>query len=857
MLHNKEFERFKRIGVEKDRSYYIPFASDDVVKHHYGIIDRQSSSRFLSLNGEWEIKQHENIDEVDIAESLSQKISVPSCVQMIGFDKIQYINARYPFPVNPPYTPYDNPCWHYRHTFNLQKKDREKYYLNFEGVDSAFYLFINGKYKGYSQISHATSEFDITDFVVNGKNSLDVVVLKWCASSYLECQDKFRFSGVFRSVYILKRPEKHISDYFFKPDIIGDEGKLYFQNESEVDICLEFNRTTAFVKKGESVEFTVKNVKIWSAENPYLYALTISAENEIIYEKVGFRKVEVDGKVFKINGEKIKLKGVNRHEFSSKTGATISIKEIVKDLKLMKFLNVNAIRTSHYPNVPEFYALCDKFGFYVMDEADLETHGAVALQGEYDLALWSDYAENELFSEGIFQREKTLVERDKNRTCVIMWSLGNESSFGKAFVKGCKYIKNRDSRPVHYEGLFNAKKKYYYTKYVDVVSMMYPSLKIMRERVFDNIQETRPYVLCEYTHAMGNSCGDLADYWEKIYKQDQCFGAFVWEWADHGIKTKKGFLYGGDFGENEHDGNFCCDGLLTPDRKLKSNAYEMKAVYGGKIKNSVKDINIPIQESKVKDIKIIVDERNGELSSLLVDDVEILKSPVRLNIARYIDNDRNLEKIWKEKYNLLGCRQYVTECKKVSNGYKLKCFIASNCHSPIVEFDLAYLIEGVSLKIEVAYKVADFVKNLPRIGLEFATDNRFSDFSYVGFGPFESYVDKNMACEYGFYKANASTNYDNGYIRPQESGSHYYSLYLKVDNVFTVTADNPFSFSVNPYTTKQLCETLHNYELKKNDFVNVCLDLHMRGIGSFSCGPELDEKYEIPKKGKNVFIFKF
>lgn len=857
MNHSKEFEKFDRIGVEKDRSYYIPFFDGDKVKYHYGIIDRNSSSRFISLDGEWGIKQLENIEKVDISEPISRKIAVPSCVQMNGYDKIQYINSRYPFPVNPPFTPYENPCWHYRKTFDFAKKDGEKYYINFEGVDSAFYLFVNGKRKGYSQISHATSEFDVTDLLISGENVIDVVVLKWCASSYLECQDKFRFSGIFRSVYILSRPEKHITDYFIKTDIIGDGGVLRFENESPIGVSVEFNYKKAFVESGKSVEFFVNQVKTWTAENPYLYSLTISAQGEKIYEKVGFRKITIENKTLKLNGNILKLKGVNRHEFNPQTGATISLKDIVKDLKLMKFLNVNAIRTSHYPNCPEFYALCDRLGFYVMDEADLETHGAVALQGEYDLKLWSDYAENETFTQGVFERHKTLVERDKNRTSVIMWSLGNESSFGKAFFKGCKYIKRRDDRPVHYEGLLNANKKYYYSKYVDVVSMMYPSLQTIQERVLDNPKETRPFVLCEYTHAMGNSCGDIADYWKMIYANNQLIGAFVWEWADHAVKTKKGFLYGGDFGECEHDENFCVDGLLSPDRKIKSNAYEMQAVYGGKIENAVKEIEIPKLSATEKDIEIKVEEYSGKLISLLVGGREVLKTPLKLNAIRYIDNDRKLQQAWVEKYNLSGLTQQIRECQKLKNGYKFKGYLASNCHSPAVNFNLAYLIENGALKIEIEYGIADFIRSLPRIGFEFAIDKQFADFSYIGFGPYESYVDKNMACEYGYYESDAYKNYDRNYVRPQESGSHYFSKYLHIKDVFFLTAEIPFSFSVTPYTTEQLCKTLHDFELKENPFVNVCVDLAMRGVGSFSCGPELDEKNECKRSGKNTFKFEF
>ncbi|MBQ7769880.1 MAG: beta-galactosidase, partial [Clostridia bacterium] len=528
----KEYESFARIGVEPHRSYYIPFAETDKIKTVYGIVDRRSSSRFLSLDGVWQIKQHRSVYEADVNETLDDTIPVPACVQMHGYDQKQYLNVQYPFPVLLPHVTRDNPCWHYRRAFTLDKKDGERYYLNFEGVDNAFYLYVNGTYKGYSQISHATSEFDVTDLVQNGENRVDVFVLKWSISTYLECQDKYRFSGIFRSVYLLKRPEKHIRDYRIQTSFAGNYGVLTFVNESEVDIRLEFLRNAAFVKAGGRVEFTVKNPKKWTAENPNLYTLTLFSQGEKIVEKVGFREVRIDGKVFKINGEHIKLKGVNRHDFNTDTGATVSLANIVQDLRLMKKLNVNAVRTSHYPNMPEFYQLCDKIGLFVMDEADLEMHGAATRDGGYDHKLWSEYAENEIFTGGILDRHTALVERDKNRPCVIIWSLGNESSFGKAFFKGAKYIRKRDtSRPVHYEGLQEANKKYYYTKLVDMVSMMYPSLEKIEKDVLKNPKETRPFVLCEYTHAMGNSCGDIADYWQVINANDQCMGGFVWEWA--------------------------------------------------------------------------------------------------------------------------------------------------------------------------------------------------------------------------------------------------------------------------------------------------------------------------------------
>lgn len=855
----KNYEKFERVGVEKHRSYYVPFLETDKIKTRYGIVDRTSSSLFTSLDGMWQIKQHDNVDNVCIDETLTDTIPVPACVQIHGYDKIQYINSRYPFPAYFPHVPYENPCWHYRRNFALSKKVGQKYYINFEGVDSAFYLYVNGVYKGYTQISHATSEFDITDLVKNGENRIDVIVLKWCVSSYLECQDKFRFSGIFRNVYLLARPQKHISDYRIQTSFLGEDGVLTFQNESEVAIRLRFRGREAFVGAGKQVEFLVKNVKKWSAETPYLYSLELFASGEKILEKVGFRTVVVDGCMLRLNGESIKLKGVNRHDFNHKTGASVTLANLVQDIRLMKMLSVNAVRTAHYPNMPQFYQLCDTFGLYVMDECDLEAHGFAEISGGYDMGRIKPYMEMSFFEDAILDRDMALVERDKNRASVIMWSLGNECTFGKAFFKGAKYIKKRDkTRPVHYQGVEYADKKYLYTKLIDVAGIFYPSLEVLEERVLQNEKETRPFLLTEYTHAMGNSCGDFAQYWELIYKQPQLIGGFVWEWADHAIETKKGLLYGGDFGETEHDGNFCCDGLLSADRKIKSGAREMKAVYTGKTASEIKKVAIPVIAKSNADIQIAVNEHTGELTSLQVNGEEVLRSPMKINITRYIDNDRWLVmQKWEPLYNLNGCKPFITECKRLENGYAFRGGMVANCRLPAVLFAISYKIEQGAFVIETEYEIADYIENLPRFGLEFAIDKRFADFSYVGFGPYESYVDKHVACEYGYYESNAFENYEQNYVRPQESGSHYHTEYVAVNNLFALTAEKPFSFSINPYTTAQLIGCKHVYELPKNDFINVCIDLGMRGIGSYSCGPALRSEYELPKKAKNTFTFSF
>lgn len=855
MQHSREFERFQRVGTEPHRSYYIPFAKEDKIGYSYGIIDRKTSSRFIDLDGIWQIKQHRNIDEAELKEELSETIPVPSCVQMHGYDRLQYINMQYPFPCCFPRVPKNNPCWHYRRKFTLEKNAGEKYYLHFEGVDSAFYLYVNGKFKGYSQITHSTSEFDVTELVQNGENTLDVFVLKWCASSYLEDQDKFRFSGIFRSVYMLVRPEKHITDYRILTAFSGDDGILTLFNESKVGIEVRFGRKTGFIGAGKSISFVQKNVKKWSPEQPQLYTVELYANGEKIVERVGFREVAIDGCVFKINGEAVKLKGVNRHDFNYKTGATVTKANIMQDLRLMKYLNVNAIRTSHYPNMPEFYLLCDKMGFYVMDEADVEAHGAGMLTGDFLDKEWREFAEDPAIEPALFDRHKALVERDKNRSCVVIWSLGNEASFGRPFFKGARYIKKRDSRPLHYEGVRCGNKKYRYDKLLDIWSVMYDSPEMCKQFALDDPKETRPYVWCEYSHAMGNSNGDMARYWKLIYAEEQIAGGFVWEWADHAIKNKKGFLYGGDFGEKEHDGNFCVDGLVTADRKLKSGALEMRAVYGGKLESPIKEIPLPKTVAYAKTLAIEADEDTGELISVKADGKEVLYAPMRLNITRYIDNDRGHQHLYK-KYKLNDCRPWIFQSEKLPNGYRFQGALAANCRRPAAFFELAYLVKDNTLAVELSYEFADYLKKPTRFGLEFAVDKAYSAFSYVGYGPYESYIDKHVASDYGYYENTAQGNYT-PYVRPQETGSHYASKYLAIKDLVMVTAETPFSFSVLPYTTAQLRDTEHAFELPENGFVNVCVDVAMRGIGSFSCGPDILPEEEIPRKAKNTFIFTF
>lgn len=870
MLHNKEFLSTKRINVKKDRCYYVPFSVKDKPKTIYGIIDRQSSSLFTSLDGKWKVEQYKNINEVDLSKEPKGTIKVPSCLQLHGYDQIQYVDSHYPFPYDPPYTPVDTPCWHYRKEFNLKKEKGKEYDINFEGVcGGGFYLYVNGNYVGYSQISHCTSEFDITKYLVNGNNVIDVVLLKWSASSYLEDQDMFRWNGIYRNVYLLIRPKKHIEDYFIKTTFDGEDGVFSIKNERGADFTAKLDGQEVFVKKGETAKIIVKNVKPWNNETPNLYDLTLTTNGEVIYEKVGFRtSLIVDG-IYKVNGKHEKIKGINRHETHPDTGATITLETIYEDLKLVKLINANAIRTAHYPNKPEFYQLCDVLGIYVMDEADFEAHGAIRVHAGYTEKLWKDFGELMLFSDAICDRQRAMVERDKNRPSVMLWSLGNESGFGKAFYKAVNYVRNRDTRPVHYQGITNMfphVKKFKSYKGIDMVCGMYATAEqIKGDLFFGNKKETRPFLQCEMAHAMGNGCGDISDYWELYDTSDRLMGGFVWQLCDAVVKKNGKYYYGGDFGEKRHDGNFCASGIFSSDRKPYSSMYEVQAVYGGKRR---KDYPAPKFEVKEygKEIDVKVNETNGQIDEINIDGKNILVSPIRVNVLRaHTDDDRygDLHRRWKA-YGVEDGKQFIYKCTKKDNIYEFEGSFSSDAVKPCLYFTLKYEILKTAIKISIKYKVNDFAifklngveMNLPRVGLEFAVDEKYSKFNYVGYGPHESYTDKRTACTNDYFSSDAKSNFIH-YVRPQETGSHYGSSMLNIENLFTATADKPFSFSVLPYTSKEINKAEHDFELKESGITNICLDVAMRGIGSGACGPALAPRFEIPREDENTFTLNF
>lgn len=581
------------VGTLPDHAYFIPFA-----KGQDPFSDRETSRRFELLNGEWSFAYCGSI--IDLPDHFTDistcTVTVPSNWQLHGFDIPQYTNVNYPIPFDPPYVPDDTPAGIYSRDYTYTP-DGMRRILCFEGADSCLYLYVNGRFAGYSQVSHHTSEFDITPLLKNGVNRITAAVLKWCDGTYLEDQDKFRLSGIFRDVYMLSRPEDRLEDIRITalPDSTFRNGILKVSVRGASAKLRLFDGDTLLSEGAASpsapFEAKTENIRLWSAEDPYLYRLEIETDSEIIGEYVGFRSVDITDGIFRLNGRHIKLFGVNRHDSCPDSGYYASREKMLKDLTLMKRHNINAVRTSHYPNAPEFYSMCDRLGLYVIDEADLETHGCVSVYNDLKWSAPDAYngialiAGDPLFRDAVLDRERLLVTRDVNRPCVIIWSLGNESGYGENLREGAKLIKSLDpTRPVHYESTYKLDSTS--DDVLDMVSEMYTSPDDVR-KFLEKTDESRPFVLCEYCHAMGNGPGDLEEYHEVFMESDRLMGGLVWEWADHAVilgtaeddlrKVKYG--YGGDSGERHDDGNFCLDALCYPDRRPHTGLLEVSQVY--------------------------------------------------------------------------------------------------------------------------------------------------------------------------------------------------------------------------------------------------------------------------------------
>ena len=560
MRHYENLENLSE-NRQEQRSYYIPYES--LEKALAG--KKETSSFYKLLNGKWRFKYFER--DIDVPETITSwdTIDVPSNWQLHGYDKPYYTNVNYPYPVDSPFVPDDNPCGMYSYDFYIDEDwDSRETYIVFDGVSSCLYLYINDEYVGYTQGSHLQAEFDISSYVKAGENKLVAKVLKWCSGSYLEDQDFFRLSGIFRDVYLLSREKNHIRDIEIKADtkniVVNCDNYEIYDGRVKID--------------------NLDNPILWNAEKPHLYTVVVKGETEYIPIKTGMREITISKKSeLLINGVPVILKGVNHHDTHPLSGYYETDDFLREELLKMKELNINTIRTSHYPPTPEFLNLCDELGFYVVDETDIESHGFVTRHGGwkrgYDMDSNDWLCNREEWKEAHVERMLRMVERDKNHPCIIMWSTGNESGHGPNHIAMIEWTKNRDnSRLIHCEDA----SRNFSSLLPDVYSRMYLSTKEVEEYALDDTKK-QPLYLCEYSHAMGNGPGDVHDYMELFYKYPKLIGGCIWEWADHTVLVDGVQKYGGDFGEDTHDGNFCCDGMVFSDRSFKAGSLAVKYNY--------------------------------------------------------------------------------------------------------------------------------------------------------------------------------------------------------------------------------------------------------------------------------------
>ncbi len=575
-----------RVNEMPSRAYFIPFPEgQDALR------PREESPCFHLLNGEWKFWHRPSVYEIDeffrdgYDDSHFNTVTVPETWQTHGEDYAQYTPSLYPFIFDPPRVSEKNPAAAYCREFDCDLLPGKRYELHFEGKDSCIYVWLNGTFVGYGEVPHSESVYDVTDSLKNGKNRLCVLVLKWCSGSYFDDQDKIRLSGLFRDVYLLERSEKGIRDFSLNTKIDGTVS-LQIDGDLPAEVKIYDGDTLIATEASfRSGSLQIPDPRLWSAEDPHLYTLTVSCAGEVIAHRFGLRESKMINGIYTVNGTPVKLYGVNRHDSNPDTGYVVDVDFMRRELVLMKQHNANAVRTSHYPNDPRFYGLCDELGLYVMCEADQECHGCT-YQG-----TWNVLVDDPAWGSMIHDRQERMYENFKNYTSVVMWSLGNESGWGQNLHNETEWFRKTDpSRPVHYEGCFNYKThggltndEKSFVRDMDFLSLMYPKFDRLKAKL-GSPEYPASVVLCEYSHAMGNSCGDLRAYDDIFQSDPRYMGGFIWEWCDHALrltdeKGQKYLGYGGDFGDKINMYNFCMDGTVNPDRHPHSSLSEAKAVF--------------------------------------------------------------------------------------------------------------------------------------------------------------------------------------------------------------------------------------------------------------------------------------
>ncbi len=915
------------------RSYYIP----------------DGKSEYLLLNGQWNFAYFDR--DIDVPENIDKwdSVPVPSCWQTLGYETPHYVNFAYPFACDPPYVPDDNSCGVYERDFDIAEKWGKLYFV-LEGVSSCAYVYVNGGYVGFTQGSHLQAEFDITDFVHKGKNTLRVKVLKWCCGSYLEDQDFYRHNGIFRDCYILQRPMGHICDTV----ITAAENAVSVKTDQNADVSL-YDAEDNLIGKAWDTKNAVINVTfpvLWNAEKPYLYTVVIERDGEVITQKTAFRTIQISDKLeLLINGVSVKLHGVNHHDTHPKNGWCQSDEELMNDLCLMKQLNINCVRTSHYPPTPKFLQMCDQMGFYVILETDLECHGFVSRVAHrgygYDSEDLDWPCTNPMWQNEFVDRMKRAALRDRNHPCIIMWSLGNESGFGENHAAMSRWLRTLDDgRLIHYEGASVAGD----TESVDISSRMYSPIPFVEEYGKDDTK-TQPLFLCEYSHAMGNSPGDVYYYNEMFDRYPKLIGGCIWEWADHTVIDADGVQrYGGDYGDvDSNEKSLCCDGVVFSDRSLKAGSFEVKAAYqpmktelcgdtlkitnrydftdlsecefcytvecdGEVVLEKHADISVaPHQTAEITvdipdglkvrygayvncelrrsdetlaktqheiDVPHIVFPKSsagaeitqdgtdlyfsgdgfryafsmhyGTFTSIVTDGKErILTSPLLTAWRAITDNDSKMKQWWGFEYhpqseNYDKPRYKVYDCTVSDNVVTVKGAVSGVSRKPffVYTMTLSVFADG---RIDVALdgNIRENAAWLPRLGFEFTMPQESGDFSYFGFGPYESYCDLHNGSAMGLYHSTAEDEYVN-YVRPQEHGNHWNTRMLNIGGLRFEGVG--FEFCVSRYSTDAIHRAWHTDELESDGKTHIRIDYKGSGIGSASCGSDLLEPYRLSDK---------
>ena len=902
--HDWENHHVLQINREPARAYFIP----------YGV---KAGDRMLSLNGDWLFRWTKTPDEMimdfyrtDYDVSKWKTLAVPANWEVNGYGTPIYVSAGYPFKTDPPYvtrepkkewTTYEerNPTGQYKRTFTLPAAWQSgQTFLRFEGVMSAFYVWINGKRVGYSQGSMEPSEFNVTPYLKNGENQIAVEVYKYSDGSYLEDQDFWRFGGIHRDVLLYHTPDVRLRDVAVRSlpllpsewrgdwvlqinpqfSVYNDEtgegyrlvatlmdgNTIVGRDSVATDEVLDLQHKAARMnewypqrgyRKFNRMEMKVDKPKLWSAEFPNLYILKLELQDaagrniEATSLQVGFRQINIrDGQLL-INGNAIKIRGVNRHEHDPYTARVMTEERMLQDLRLMKEANINAVRLAHYPNCPRWYELCDSIGMYIMDEADCETHG---LRGT--LASTPDWAE------AFLDRAIRMAERDKNHPSVIFWSLGNESGYGPNQAAMSAWLHEFDpTRPVHYEGAQGQLDP----SYVDVISRFYPRVKqeylnpgnpegsdqeraenARWERLLDIASQTgdrctwvgsdggpRPVLTSEYAHCMGNALGNFKEYWDEINSNPRMLGGFIWDWVDQGIikkeevrgKMVEKVLYGGDFGDKPNLNAFCMNGIVMSDRTLTPKYYEVQAVYGhGAQVNVNTDIACHTSTFRSKTSAINVKKLKPN------PDVKAALATIRPQVFRApTDNDKGFGNWLAKDWKRCGLDTLTIPLKTEHNGNELT-----------FTFDLP-----------------DNLPEIPRLGILMELPRDYEQLTWYGRGPWDNYPDRKQSCPVGLWHSTVSEQYVH-YPRPQDSGNHedctYIELKTKKGKVIHIEAvDAPFSFSALPYTAQYIASKTHDYELEDQGKTYLSIDCAVMGLGNSSCGPGVLKKYSIDKSKRH------